>query len=294
MKLEGIITALATPFFKGQLDKSSLKNLLHLQLEQNISGLVINGTTAESPCLTTDEVKCIINYAKKETKKNIPLILGVGGNSTTHTLHNIKQATKWKADMVLVVVPYYNKPPQRGLIKHFMTLADNSPLPIILYNVPARTVVGLDLESIKKLSKHPNIVAIKEASGDMSFGKQIIKLKNQGTKWRVLSGDDDSVMELCQKGAMGGVCVLSHIAGGHMQQLYQKIKQSDMSAVKKYKTKYGNLLKAIYTECNPIGIKMTLKLMGIFQSAQMRSPLVPLTKIQTIELQKQLKQAGFL
>ena len=292
MNLEGIITALATPFLNGEVDTLSLTRLLNLQIKQNISGLVINGTTGESPCLTSTEVKHIFKTAKSATKNNIPLIVGVGGSSTEHTLHNIQQASKWQAFAVLAVVPYYNKPPQRGLVQHFTTLAERSPLPVILYNVPARTVTNLTIESIKQLKHLTNIQGIKEASGDMSFGRQVIKQTTQ--VWKVFSGDDESVMDLCAQGAHGGICVLSHIAGAAMQQMFQKIKKHDKHAHVEYKQKYGPLLKALYAESNPIGIKAALKLMGIFRSNEMRSPLAPFTQNQTTHLKKHLKQAGFL
>ena len=295
MRIKGIITALATPFWKGEVDEQSLVKLIHLQLEQKISALVINGTTGESPCLTPQEVERIFSIAKVECAGAVPLILGVGGNSTKTVLHNIAQAEKWRADAVLAIVPYYNKPPQRGLVKHFIQIATATRLPVILYNVPARTVVGISLESLKELSQYSNIVAIKEASGDMEFGQKIIQQdRMDGNKWQVLSGDDASCMELIALGAIGGICVVSHILGEQMQGLLQDIRNGNTQSVKDYQQKYNALLQTIYCETNPIGIKMALKLMGVFRSAEMRSPLDSLTEDKTKMLQVQMNKVGLL
>ena len=294
-EIKGIVTALATPFWKGELDKKSLVTLIHSQLEQKLSGLVINGTTGESPCLTPQEVEQIFSIARVECAGAMSLILGVGGNSTKTVLHNIVQAEKWGADAVLAVTPYYNKPPQRGLVQHFAHLATSTQLPVILYNVPSRTVVDLSLESLKTLSQYSNIATIKEASGDMVFGRKVIQQNRMdGSKWQVLSGDDESCMELIALGATGGICVISHILGAQMQQLLQSIRAGHRQPVKDYQQKYSALLQAIYCETNPIGIKMALKLMGIFRSAEMRSPLVSFTEERTQTLKRQLKKAGLL
>ena len=295
--LAGIITALSTPFIKGELDKGSLKKLLEFQISSGVDGFVINGTTAESPCLLKQEVETIFNFVKEKTKgKSLPLILGVGGNCTKKTLENIKAAERLKADAVLVVVPYYNKPPQRGLIKHFRILADNSQLPVLLYNVPARTNIGLSLESVLELSEHPNIVGVKEASGDLKFGQALIQ--QTADDFVVLSGDDDTGLELCALGAKGVISVISHILGKEMKILFQRIKKGKTMEIKEilieYKIRYGEVLRNIYCESNPIGIKMALKLMNVFSSAELRSPLVILGMEETKKLKQSLKEVALL
>ena len=285
-----IMTAVATPFYRGEVDEMSFIKLLHLQMQQKVSALVINGTTGESPCLTQAEVERLVTIAKTECKGALPLILGVGGNSTQTVLHNIELAEKWGADAVLAVTPYYNKPPQRGLVQHFSVLAEATTLPVILYNVPSRTGVTIGLDALKQLSRYSNVVAIKEASGDLEFGQQIIQQNRlDGKPWQVLSGDDMSCMQLIALGGAGGICVLSHIVGDKMQQLQQKILDGDKTAVKTYQQSYSKLLKVIYMESNPIGIKMALKLMGVFRSAEVRSPLVALEKEHTKRLKRLLR-----
>ena len=294
-KLEGIITALATPFIEETLDFSSFKRLLQLQITHKVDGFVINGTTGESPCLSQEEMEQIFEWTQEETRK-IPLILGVGGNCTKKTIVNIKLAERLQADAVLAVVPYYNKPPQRGLIQHFKALAEASSLPVILYNVPARTGVGLSLESILELSQDPNIVGIKEASGDLEMGKKIIEQKPRD--FILLSGDDDTCFDLCALGAQGVISVMSHILLKEMKSVFQRIKQIEDGklerALKEYKEKYTALLKKIYCESNPIGIKMALKLQGVFNSAKLRSPLVSLKEPEIKQLKEEMYKIGLL
>ncbi len=291
-KFKGIITALATPFKEGSVDESSFKRLLEFQALQEIDGFVLNGTTGESPTLLPGEVEKLFEWSKLKFP-NKPLILGVGGNSTQKTLENIKLAESLKAGALLIVVPYYNKPPQAGLLKHFKTLAEKSLLPVILYNVPARTGVGLSLESTVELSRHPNIIGIKEASGDLELGKKIIEKADKN--FLVLSGDDETGFKLCALGALGIVSVISHILGKEMKSFFQQIKKGKAEeALREYDQKYGELLKSIYSESNPIGIKKALKLIGVFDSAELRSPLVALGEEKTKKLTQDLKRAGFL
>ena len=291
-KFTGIITALATPFKDGQFDKVSFVKLIKWQLGQGISTFVINGTTAESPCLSSKEVEEIFSCVKVEAGNEAQLILGIGGNCTLKTMENIKTAEKLKADAVLAVVPYYNKPPQRGLLKHFKYLADHSDLPLLLYNVPSRTITSLSVETIKELSEHPQIVGIKEASGDMDFDKKL--LKEVDKNFVVLSGDDDSFLELSALGGQGIISVVSHILGEQLKQLFQEVKNGNSQAVQEYKQKYSALLKALYCESNPIGIKMALKLLSVFDSAELRSPLVALSEEKTNKLRVEMQKAGLL
>ena len=291
-KIEGIITALSTPFLDGELDQVSFKKLLQSQVLQGVDGFVVNGTTAESPCLVRKEVEQIFRWVKEESG-NHTLILGVGGNCTQKTIANTRWAKELKVDAVLAVVPYYNKPPQRGLVYHFQKLADSSELPVILYNVPARTGTGFSLESVVTLSTHPNIVGIKEASGDLELGRKIIEQTEND--FVVLSGDDDSCFELCALGARGVVSVISHLLGKEMKAFLHKVIQNKKGNIlKEYKEKYGELLENVYCEANPIGIKMALKLLDIFTSAELRSPLVALGEKETKQLQESMRGVSLL
>jgi len=295
-KFTGIITALSTPFLNGEIDLNSFKKLVNFQREQGVDGFVLNGTTAESPCLSKKEVETLFYCIKKEIKNEL-LILGVGSNSTKKTLDNIKRANSLNGvDAILAVVPYYNKPPQRGLVSHFNTLADKSSLPVILYNVPARTGTGLSLESILKLSTHPNIIGIKEASGNIKFAQEI--LENTHKDFILFSGDDDTCFELFSLGAKGVISVVSHILGHKMKTLFKQLmnknsKEPPHQVLEEYK-KYQPLLKAIYSETNPIGIKKALALMNVFKSEELRSPLCTLNKNNSVLLEKEMKKIGLL
>ncbi|MEO0335734.1 MAG: 4-hydroxy-tetrahydrodipicolinate synthase, partial [Pseudomonadota bacterium] len=186
----GVVTALATPFIDGDLDLSSFKKLLQAQTEAGLRDFVVNGTTAESPCLEKEEVKRLIDCAVAETDDDASIVVGVGTNNTKTTIENAKQAESWGAYALLVVVPYYNKPNQAGMYEHFKAVAESTKLPIVLYNVPGRTVVSLTAETVGQLAKIENIVAIKEASGDLELYSQI-RAKTPDD-FLILSGDDDT------------------------------------------------------------------------------------------------------
>lgn len=281
---EGIITALITPFKNGEVDYKSLKNLVHDQLRQGVDGFVVHGTTGESPTTTDAEKIKIFDFIKTEVANKVPLILGTGSNSTAITVQATQKAQAMGAHGVLVVVPYYNKPSQQGLFEHFKTVAQSTELPVILYNVPSRTITALELETIVNLSKIKNIVAIKEASGNLEFGEQILKQ----TKLTVLSGDDKTSMALAAKGGKGVIAVASHLIGKEMAQAYKKIKEGDSSAHKEYET-YFNLIESLYVEANPIPLKYALKKKGIIESEELRLPLVALSESFRPKLDKALE-----
>jgi len=273
-KFSGVITALITPFENDKIDFNSLKKLIHFQIKNKINGFVINGTTAESPSLTNEEIKEIFIFTKKNSPEHFPLIVGAGSNSTNKTIELAKNAEKLGADAILTVVPYYNKPPQRGLLEHFKKVADSVNVPIILYNVPSRTITSLEIETIKKLSEHPNIIGIKEASGNIEFAHQI--RKQCGSEFLLLSGDDGSYDQFLKIGGDGVISVASHIIPTQMQ-------SAEIS-------NYKDLIDLLFCEANPIPIKMALHLMGIIQKADLRLPLVPLSPFFTDKLKNEMKQ----
>lgn len=270
---DGVITALATPFYQGEVDETSYVKLLHHQLEGGVSGLVVNGTTGESPTLTEKEVKRLFEIAKSETSGKVRLIVGTGTNSTADTVELTKTAEKLGAEAALVVVPYYNRPPQRGLISHFTAVAKATQLPILLYNVPTRTVASLEMSSVKKLSEVENIVGIKEASGNLDFLPEM-KSIDKKPFW-LLSGDDGSGVEFCARGGHGIISVVSNLIPKELTELVKRARKGDAAANKDYQ-KYSELMKWLYIEPNPIPVKWALEQMGIFRSSELRLPLVAL------------------
>ncbi len=274
----GVITALITPFIEGKVDFQSLEKLVKDQLKRGVQGFVINGTTAESPTLHDSERAEIFSYVKKLVPKKFPLIFGTGSNSTEKTIQNSKVAEKLGADAVLVVVPYYNKPPQAGLFQHFKLVADQINIPVILYNVPSRTVTSLELDTIKKLSEHPNIIGIKEASGNISFAKQI--RETCGKEFLLLSGDDGTYDQFMAVGGDGVISVSSHIIPEVM--------------LKTQASQSLELINTLFIEASPIPVKMALRILGIIQSAELRLPLLSMSSSGTERLLHEMKSKGLV
>lgn len=277
-KFKGVMTALITPFEKGDIDYASLEKLIEMQLKNKVVGFVINGTTAESPNLSKQEKKQIFEFVKSKVPKDFPLIMGTGSNSTEETIQASKEAEKMGADALLVVVPYYNKPPQRGLLEHFKAIADSVHIPTILYNVPSRTITALELDTIKKLSEHPKIIGIKEASGNILFASDIRKAC--GESFILLSGDDGTYDEFVKAGGDGVISVSSHIIPQAMHQ--------------KKATEHKELIDLLFVEANPIPVKKALKLMKIIKSAECRLPLVELLDSNTQKLAKAMQNKGLI
>lgn len=278
MKLAGTLTALVTPFNNGKIDLDSFDKIIRFQLDRGVSGFVINGTTAESPTLLQEEQAALFQRARQTVGHSLPLIMGVGTNATEQTCSNAKCAEKLGADGILVVVPYYNKPPQRGLFAHFMQVTESTQLPVILYNVPGRTITSLEIETIAKLSEHPRIVAIKEATGNIEFAKAIFDRCSKSLT--LLSGDDESYEPFLLAGGEGIVSVASHILPKEFSE--KKISHR------------LSLIKSLYTEPNPIPVKMALFLMGQIESPECRLPLVTALDSTVAKLKVELKEAGLL
>lgn len=286
---EGIITALVTPFSDGQVDYSSLAQLVRHQLDQGIDGFVVHGTTAESPTTTLKEKEKIFELVKSEVANEVPLIIGTGTNSTADTVENSKLAEKWGADGILVVVPYYNKPPQRGLLEHFNLVASSVGIPTILYNVPGRTITSLEKETIVALSENKQIVAIKEASGDVAFGESLVK--SCRADFHILSGDDKTCMELAAKGGRGVISVVSHVVSKKMREIYRNIKSGHMEYLKSYEALYG-VVDSMYIEANPIPVKYALEKLEIIKSREMRLPLVSIRNDLMAQVDRELERVG--
>lgn len=276
--IKGTITALATPFLKEAVDYTSLNRVVESQLKANVSGFVVHGTTGESPVTLKEEKRKIFETVKSMVPAGFPLIMGTGTYSTRESIELTKEAEKMGADAALVVVPYYNKPPQRGLFEHFVSIAGSVNIPIILYNVPTRTITGLEVETIKKLSEHPNIIGIKEASGDIEFAKKIRQACGQS--FLLLSGDDATYESFCRAGGDGIISVASHVIPEAFNS--KKIE------------KYTKLINLLFCEANPIPLKMALYLMQIIRSPEMRLPLVKLADNHTENLKAEMKSLGLI
>lgn len=271
---KGVISALPTPFLNKKVDFESLSKLVEFQLKNEINGFVVNGTTAESPTLSWDEVEKMYKCVREISGTQIPIILGTGSNSTEHTIETTKKAEDMGADAALLVVPYYNKPPQRGLVAHFSEVAKNTQLPIILYNVPGRTITSMSLETVAELSKIQNIFAIKEASGDLLFDE---KLKSQlAVDFVMLSGDDPTYISFLKLGGSGIISVMSNAITAACARWTNLVYEKKWAEAETDFAKYKDLISFMYVESNPIPIKWMLFKMGLFKSPEMRLPLVAL------------------
>ena len=275
MKLfSGTYTALVTPFKNGQIDYLSFEKLIKKQIADGIDGFVVNGTTGESPTLSKDEVSTLFKKAKSIVGASKKIILGTGSNSTQKTIEMTKLAEELHADAALVVVPYYNKPPQAGLIAHFKAVAESVHIPIILYNVPGRTITSLAAESVIALAEIKNIVGIKDATGDMEYFK---KYKNHvKNDFVFLSGDDGTYPEFMKLGGDGVISVASHLMLA--KDFSQKL----------------DLIQMLFIEANPIPVKKALQLQGVIESAECRLPLIEMSQENCEKLQKLMTQQGFL
>lgn len=289
---KGVISALPTPFLNKKVDVNSLKNLVEYQLKNGINGFVVNGTTAESPTLSWGEVKDIYKIVRNISGDKIPVIVGTGSNSTEHTIEQTKKAEDLGADAALVVVPYYNKPPQRGLVAHFTEVAEGTKLPIILYNVPGRTITSMSAETIMKLSQNKNIMGIKEASGDVSFDASL--KKELAEDFIFLSGDDPTYLKFLELGGDGIISVMSNAITAECARWATQAKQKKWNEANSDFDKYKKLISLMYIEANPIPLKWMLYKMGLFASAEMRLPLVELEETHHGPIQNELKKLGLL
>lgn len=271
MAFSGITTALITPFFQGQLDKESFLRLLQFQVESGISSFVLASTTGENPVLDDKEVESLCSWFKdfeKEHNLSLKLLLASGSASTKKTIDKTKRASDLGANAVLVVTPYYNKPPQKGLLQHFEKVAEQSSLPLILYNVPSRTACSLEVDSITTLSQIDNIIGIKEATGDMEFLKKIKQSCHKD--FILLSGDDPSCAEFFNLGGHGAISAGANVLAKELIELFETEASNRMEKFKKYEA----FVQELFRETNPIGPKQVLSEKGIISSPELRLPLV--------------------
>jgi 4-hydroxy-tetrahydrodipicolinate synthase len=290
--LKGTFTALITPFKNGEIDFVSLDKMMKHQLENGVDGFVINGTTAESPTLTNSEKEELFKHARQFCGEKVPLIMGTGSNSTAQTIEDSKKAEKLGADAILVVVPYYNKPPQRGLFQHFKAVAESVKIPTILYNVPGRTITSLEVNTIHDLSKVAGVIGIKEATGKIDLASEIIKAC--GSNFVMLSGDDGTYVDFLGAGGNGVISVASHVIPRQMAQWKKWAEAGEISKAKADIAKYNDLINLLFSEANPIPVKKALQLMGLTSSAELRLPLVELAPEHTEKLQQEMKKVGLL
>lgn len=276
LQLTGCFTAITTPFTpdSSRIDFDRLARQIDRQADGGVSGIVVSGTTGESPTLEHDEYQQLVaESVKLGHARGIIVIAGAGSNSTRHAIELQTLAHRLGADATLSVNPYYNKPTQDGLVRHYTAIADSCAIPTILYNVPGRSAGGLNLESIKTLSRHPNIVAIKDAAGNVDFTSETCAACPNFT---VLSGDDPLTLPMMSVGAVGVVSVVSNVVPDRVSALCAAALASRHDEALSIHRELGPLAKALFVETNPIPVKGALKLLGV-DSGAMRLPMTPAT-----------------
>jgi 4-hydroxy-tetrahydrodipicolinate synthase len=266
---DGAFTALVTPFANGKVDFRTLGKLIESQIDAGISGLVPCGTTGESATLTEQECKDVIRATVESAGKRVPVIAGTGSNNTRETVERTAFAKEFGADAALLVTPYYNKPTPQGLFEHYRTVASEVDIPIILYNVPARTGISLPVETVAALSEIPNIVAIKEASGNLAYVSEII----EACRITVLSGEDSLTLPILALGARGVISVVSNVLPRQTEELVRSYLNGKTEEAREIHFQMLPLMRALFVETNPAPVKEAMAYLGLIEP-EIRLPLV--------------------
>ncbi|HCT1257529.1 4-hydroxy-tetrahydrodipicolinate synthase [Staphylococcus aureus] len=274
---EGVGVALTTPFTNNKVNLEALKAHVNFLLENNAQAIIVNGTTAESPTLTTDEKERILKTVIDLVDKRVPVIAGTGTNDTEKSIQASIQAKALGADAIMLITSYYNKTNQRGLVKHFEAITDAVKLPVVLYNVPSRTNMTIEPETVEILSQHPYIVALKDATNDFEYLEEV-KKRIDTNSFALYSGNDDNVVEYYQRGGQGVISVIANVIPKEFQALYDA-QQSGLDIQDQFKP-IGTLLSALSVDINPIPIKALTSYLE-FGNYELRLPLVSLEDTDT-------------
>ena len=288
--LKGSIVALITPFKNDSLDEDTYRKLIDYHLKNGTNGVVPGGTTGESPTLSHSEHKKIIQIAVKECKGKIPIIAGTGSNSTDEAIDLSRYAEKAGSDALLVVTPYYNKPTQEGLYQHYKKINDNVGIPIIIYNIPSRSVIDMSVDTMSKLYELKNIVGVKDATGDLK--RVDSQLKSMGKEFIQLTGNDDNALEFNKRGGAGAIGVTANIAA-KLSSDFQKACKNDMAEAVKLDKILQPLHSSLFIESNPSPVKYAASLLKMC-SPNVRLPLVEIRDETKKKVSDALKSAKLL
>jgi len=292
MKFEGSIVAIITPMTEsGAVDFDAMGRLIEHHIESGTHGIVSVGTTGESATLDIDEHLAVIEYTVKQTNGRIPVIAGTGSNSTQEAIYQTTRAYEFGADAALLVVPYYNKPTQEGLFQHFKTIADAVPIAQVLYNVPGRSVADMSNAVIARLAQIDNIVACKDATGDLTRGKELIDLC--GDKIAILSGDDPTALALMKLGGRGDISVTANVAPALMSKMCTAALAGDFATAEQIDLKLRALHRDLFLESNPIPVKYALAKLG-YTANTLRLPLTTMASEFEVAVDAAMVSAGLL
>lgn len=272
LKLQGSYTAMVTPFRDGHINEAVLRKMVDFQIENGSSGLVPCGTTGESPTLSHEEHHRVIEIVIDQTRSRVPVIAGTGSNNTVEAISLTEHARRAGADAALLITPYYNRPSQAGLIRHYTTIAETCGLPLIIYNCPGRTAVNTTADTIVELSAVPNIIAIKEASGNMDQICEIIT--RTPDSFTLLSGDDSMTLPMLSVGAKGAICVVSNVAPRQMADMVRFALENNYPAAREIHSRMFPLMRTLMkVETNPSPVKAAMNILGM-DAGPIRLPLV--------------------
>jgi 4-hydroxy-tetrahydrodipicolinate synthase len=288
----GTFTALVTPFRNGEVDVEALEGMVEFQIQHGVSGLVPCGTTGETPAMSEEEDRVVVETVVRVAAGRVPVVAGSGSNSTDMAIKYTKMAGEAGADGSLQVAPYYNKPTQEGLFRHFAAIAESTDLPLILYNIPGRTSVTISAETMARLAEVPNIVGVKDSTLSMNMISDVISLC--GEEFDVLSGDDPMTLPLISLGGVGVISVASNVAPGAVSDMVNALLSGDFERGRELHYELLPLFRALFVETNPIPVKTAASLLGLC-SDEMRLPLIPMGGNNLRQLQETLdRSAHFL
>lgn len=288
---KGAGVAIITPFTENGINFDALGQIIDKQIEGGTDAIIITGTTGESATMSDEEHRAAIKYAVDKTAHRIPVIAGTGSNETHYAIALSQHAQSVGADGLLLVTPYYNKCTQKGLIAHYKAIAESVDLPIILYDVPSRTGVGIQLSTYVELAKIPNIVAVKEANGDLS---KILRLRAAcGDDLAVYSGNDDQIVPILSLGGQGVISVLSNVAPKATHDMCQAYFDGNVAEATRLQIAYTDLIDALFCEVNPIPVKVAMRKMG-YDAGPLRMPLSEMEPEHEAQLEKAMKAHGLI
>jgi len=289
MEFRGVYTALVTPFSKGAVDYVRLEKLVESQIAGGVDGIIPVGTTGESPTLSVEEHLKVIEVVIKKAAKRCVIVAGTGANSTSEAIELTMAAKALGADATLQVTPYYNKPTQEGIYRHFSAVADTAGLPVFLYNVPGRSGVAITPETVARLSKNANIVALKEAGGSVDRVSQV----RDACDITIFSGDDSLTLPMMSVGAVGIVSVASNIIPKELKQMVDAAAAGKLEQARQLHQKYYPLFRDLFIEANPIPVKTAMAMMGLLEE-EFRLPLCPISDANRVKLRATLEKCGLL
>ena len=286
---KGMATAIVTPMTADGIDYEALGRFIDFQIENGINAIVVMGTTGENVTIEPADQKEVIRFTVEKVAKRVPVIAGTGTNNTAHVLHNTRNACEVGADAILVVTPYYNKATQNGLVEHFTAVADASTVPVILYNIPGRTGCNLQPKTVARLAEHPNIVGLKEATGNMAQMVELMRLC--GDKLDIYSGEDALTVPMMAMGGAGTISVLSNVVPKASVAMTDACLAGDYATAAKMQCDLLPLIDALFSEVNPIPAKAAVSAMG-FGEEHLRLPLTPMEDATRANLYEQMRKQG--